>query len=73
MPIGFMLFKGLPLHIQEVTDLLESYPSTVAIIDHFGFFRQGGQDDEAAWQQLLSLARFPQVTLNYLSSKQQDN
>jgi hypothetical protein len=80
MPVGFMLFKGLDLHIrvsikqgspvgrsrstcrrvrvcacvcvcacmclsmhtQEVTALLEAYPETPVVIDHWGFFHQDG-------------------------------
>lgn len=27
------------------------------IVDHFGFFLQGGEVDEDAWQELLALAK----------------
>lgn len=61
MPVGFMLFKGLHLHLPEVTALLEAHPETPAIIDHWGFFHQDGRDVEEAWAQLLALAQYPQV------------
>lgn len=63
MPVGFMLFKGLDLHIREVTALMEAYPETTVVIDHWGFFHQDGQDNEESWRLLLELARFPQVTV----------
>ena len=43
MPVGFMLFKGLNLHLPEVTHLLSTHPLTPAIIDHWGFFHQDGR------------------------------
>jgi predicted TIM-barrel fold metal-dependent hydrolase len=61
MPVGFMLFKGLHLHLPEVTALLDSHPETPAVIDHWGFFHQDGRDVEEAWAQLLALAKYPQV------------
>lgn len=44
-----------------MTALLEAYPETPAIIDHWGFFHQEGRDVEEAWAQLLALAKYPQV------------
>ena len=41
--------------------MIEKYPKTKVIIDHFGFFHQNGEDQEDIWCQLLSLARFQQV------------
>mmetsp|Transcript_1037 Transcript_1037/g.1713 ORF Transcript_1037/g.1713 Transcript_1037/m.1713 type:complete len:305 (+) Transcript_1037:69-983(+) len=61
MPVGFMCFKGLPLHYDDIVTLLEAHPKTKAILDHWGFFLQNGDVDEIAWQQLLSLAKYPQV------------
>lgn len=61
MPVGLMLFKGLHLHLPEVTALLEAHPETPAIVDHWGFFHQDGRDVGEAWAQLLALARYPQV------------
>ena len=62
LPVGFMCFKGLSLHYEDINTLLTAFPRTRAVIDHWGFFRQGDVDDEASWQQLLSLAAFPQVS-----------
>ncbi|CAM9566234.1 unnamed protein product, partial [Sphacelaria rigidula] len=61
MPVGVMCFKGLGLHMQDIEALLKSSPQTKLIVDHFGFFVQGGEVDEAAWEQLLTLAKYPQV------------
>lgn len=61
MPVGVMCFKGLKLHIGDIKALLESSPQTKLIVDHFGFFVQGGQADEAAWQELLGLAKYSQA------------
>lgn len=61
MPVGFMCFKGLPLHYEDIISLLEASPDTKAIIDHWGFFLQNNAVDENSWTLLLSLARYPQV------------
>jgi len=62
MPVGVMCLKGLPQHYSEIVHLLEDYPSTKLIIDHWGFFRQDGKEDDVGWNQLLSLAQYPQVS-----------
>lgn len=61
MPVGFMCFKGLPLHFSDIVKLLKSSPSTKAVIDHWGFFVQDTKVDDDSWEQLLSLASYPQV------------
>ena len=61
LSVGFMCFTGLNNHYDDIIELMENYPKTKVIIDHFGFFHQNGEDQEDIWCQLLSLARFPQV------------
>ena len=65
MPVGFMCFKGLQLHLDDIEGLMISSPKTTVILDHFGFFRQsptpGGVNDEAAWSKLLTLKKYPQL------------
>ena len=70
LPVGVMAFKGLTSFVPSLEQLCKEYPETTLIIDHLGFFRQpaiGGQlgdkasNDEAAWQGLLGLAKYPQV------------
>jgi len=67
MPVGLMLFKGLHLHLPEVTTLLSLppslHPSPPVIIDHWGFFHQEGREVPEAWAALLSLARYPHVSV----------
>ena len=68
--VGIMCFKGLSLHYDDIVKLLQEgnrngnvavETPTQVIIDHFGFFVQGGKVDEQAWNQLLSLAKYPEV------------
>jgi predicted TIM-barrel fold metal-dependent hydrolase len=59
--VGFMCFKGLALHIDEIRHLLEAYPSTKCVIDHMGFFFQNNVSEESHWEALLSLSKYPQV------------
>lgn len=61
LPVAFMCFQGLPLHYTDIVTLLKAYPSTTAIIDHWGFFKQEGKMDENSWKQLISLASYSQV------------
>eukprot|EP00465_Bigelowiella_longifila_P011366 CAMPEP_0185265014 /NCGR_PEP_ID=MMETSP1359-20130426/25982_1 /TAXON_ID=552665 /ORGANISM="Bigelowiella longifila, Strain CCMP242" /LENGTH=331 /DNA_ID=CAMNT_0027854041 /DNA_START=1 /DNA_END=996 /DNA_ORIENTATION=- len=69
MPVGVMCFKGLPQHMPDIKSLLEHSSDTKLIVDHWGFFRQpatGGTDpktsvSEDAWNDLLSLSKYPQV------------
>jgi len=41
MPVGVMCFKGLEFHLDDITNLLESSPTTTMILDHFSFTRFG--------------------------------
>lgn len=62
VPVGFMCFKGLLLHIDEIEELCKQFPATTVLIDHLGFCKpsaDGSRDDD--WGRLLGLARFPQV------------
>jgi len=70
MPVGVMAFGGFPAQLPAIKSLLAHAPSTKLIIDHMAFFRQpatGGllgdaaTNDDAAWDELLSLGTFPQV------------
>lgn len=58
--MGYMAFEGLLRHIEEIETLLELYPETKVIIDHFGFCKCSEPDSES-WKKLLALAKFPQV------------
>lgn len=60
IPVGFMAFQGLLRHIDEITTLLETYPQTRVIIDHFGFCKFN-DTDSSSWKSLLELAKFQQV------------
>lgn len=69
LPVAFMCFQGLNHHYYDILNLIERYPETKVIIDHFGFLVQTspllGADVlefvEDSWQQLLSLAAYRQV------------
>ena len=61
LPVGFMCFKGLSKHAEDIRSLLRLHPTTRVIIDHWGFFLQNGVVDEDSWAALLDLAAFPQV------------
>ena len=61
MPVGFMCFKGLNKHVEEIKNLLECSSETKCIIDHWGFFVQDGKVIEESWTNLLSLAGYDQV------------
>jgi Amidohydrolase len=60
VPVGFMTFKGLLLHISDIRALAADVPDTKVIIDHFGFCKASDPDSEE-WRALLSLAALPQV------------
>lgn len=62
MPVGVMCFQGLPLHYDDILQLLAASPETTLILDHFGFT---GLDDEgnAAFARLLDLAKYPNVVI----------
>lgn len=48
------------LHIEDIEELCEAYPSTKVLMDHFGFCRPSDRGGEP-WKRLLGLARFSQV------------
>ena len=58
--VGFMCFHGLHLHVEEIKDLMEEFPKTKVMMDHFGFTK-GIHDPN--WRALLSLAEYPQVVV----------
>jgi predicted TIM-barrel fold metal-dependent hydrolase len=58
MPVGVMCFQGLPLHFEDILELLKASPDTTLIFDHFGFT---SVDDTAAFDQLLQLANYKNV------------
>lgn len=60
--MGVMCFKGLDLHLDDIKNLLEASPKTTMILDHFGFTSCTEKGD-AAFQDLLELAKYPQVVV----------
>jgi predicted TIM-barrel fold metal-dependent hydrolase len=62
MPVGVMCFQGLQLHYDDIVQLLRSSPQTTMILDHFGFTALSPEGDQA-FQQLLQLAKYPQVVV----------
>jgi predicted TIM-barrel fold metal-dependent hydrolase len=60
MPVGVMCFKGLQLHLDDIIELLKASPETMLILDHFGF-TSFSEEGDAAFQDLLKLAQYPQV------------
>ncbi|XP_057823895.1 uncharacterized protein LOC131036099 isoform X2 [Cryptomeria japonica] len=69
VPVGFMCFKGLLLHILDIEALCSQFPSTTVLIDHFGFCKppMNGLENEA-WSRLLGLSKFPQVYVKVSAS-----
>ncbi|KAJ0038011.1 hypothetical protein Pint_23767 [Pistacia integerrima] len=66
VPVGFMCMKGLNLHISEIEELCNEFPSTTVLLDHLGFCKQPTNDDESlAFSRLLKLSRFPQVYIKF--------
>lgn len=62
VPVGFMCFKGLMLHIDEIEELCKEFPTTKVLIDHLGFCKPPKNvEEEDALKHLLGLSRFPQV------------
>lgn len=67
LPVGVMCFQGLSLHFDDIVRLLEQSPKTTLILDHFGFTSIAKSDEgtkpdaDRAFQQLLSLSKYPQV------------
>uniref|UniRef100_A0A0D6R5H5 Amidohydrolase-related domain-containing protein n=1 Tax=Araucaria cunninghamii TaxID=56994 RepID=A0A0D6R5H5_ARACU len=69
VPIGFMCFKGLLLHIADIEELCTQFPSTTVIIDHFGFCKPPLNElENEAWSRLLGLSKFPQVYVKVSAS-----
>ncbi|CAJ1940444.1 unnamed protein product [Cylindrotheca closterium] len=62
MPVGIMCFRGLQLHLEDIIQLLETCPDTTMILDHFGF-TSFSEDGNAAFQELLKLAKYPQLVV----------
>ncbi|GAX10813.1 hypothetical protein FisN_1Hh355 [Fistulifera solaris] len=58
MPVGIMCFQGLDLHFDDILALLAASSETTLILDHFGFT---ALDSDATFDQLLSLAQYPNV------------
>lgn len=58
MPVGVMCFQGLDIHYDDILTLLEASPGTTLVLDHFGFT---AIDSDATFNQLLSLAKYPNV------------
>ncbi|XP_050205924.1 uncharacterized protein LOC126655707 [Mercurialis annua] len=66
VPVGFMCFKGLDLHIAEIQELCTEFPATVVLLDHFGFCKPPRNDEERhTFSELLKLSRFPQVYIKF--------
>jgi predicted TIM-barrel fold metal-dependent hydrolase len=61
LSVGFMCFKGLHLHIEEIKTLLDNSPQTKVVIDHMGFCYQKNEWNTIAWNSLLDLSHYPQV------------
>lgn len=62
VPVGFMCFKGLLLHIAEIEELCSEYPATTVMMDHFGFCKPPRDQLEInLWKCLLNLSKFPNV------------
>ncbi|KAL3937713.1 MAG: hypothetical protein SGBAC_007240, partial [Bacillariaceae sp.] len=62
MPVGIMCFKGLQLHLDDIIQLLDASPDTTMILDHFGF-TSFSEDGNAAFQDLLKLAKYTQLVV----------
>ncbi|XP_024399518.1 uncharacterized protein [Physcomitrium patens] len=62
VPVGFMCFKGLMLHIDEIEELCREFPTTTVLMDHLGFCKPPLTEEEAdVWNRLLNLSKYPQV------------
>jgi predicted TIM-barrel fold metal-dependent hydrolase len=62
IPVGIMCFQGLRLHYDDILQLLKASPTTVMVLDHFGFTTiQNDNSDDVVFQKLLDLAQYPQV------------
>eukprot|EP00250_Pteridium_aquilinum_P024885 c2975_g1_i1 orf=457-1545(-) len=62
IPVGFMCFKGILLHIEDIEQLCSEFPATRVLIDHLGFCNPPLNDSEMkAWESLLALSKYSQV------------
>ncbi|KAI5069917.1 hypothetical protein GOP47_0014260 [Adiantum capillus-veneris] len=62
IPVGFMCFKGLLLHIDDIEQLCSQFPATQVLLDHLGFCNPPLSDSELkAWESLLALSKYPYV------------
>ncbi|KAG0570907.1 hypothetical protein KC19_6G196300 [Ceratodon purpureus] len=62
VPVGFMCFKGLMLHVDEIEELCREFPRTTVLMDHLGFCKPPLTEEEAeAWNRLLNLSKYSQV------------
>ncbi|KAK6930780.1 Amidohydrolase-related [Dillenia turbinata] len=62
IPVGFMCTKGLGLHLSEIKQLCTEFPSTVVLLDHFGFCKPPlNKEEDEIFSELLKLSRLPQV------------
>ena len=62
VPVGVMCFQGLQLHYDDIVELLNQSPKTELLLDHFAFTSLT-EDGDAAFQKLLKLASYPQVSV----------
>ena len=62
VPVGVMCFKGLGLHMEDILALISESPETVLILDHLGFCALN-EDGDKAFEQLLSLAKYPNANI----------
>lgn len=60
VPVGVMCFKGLGLHYDDILALIAKSPDTVLVLDHMAFCALN-DDGDKAFDQLLSLAKYPNV------------
>ncbi|GAQ86399.1 Amidohydrolase family protein [Klebsormidium nitens] len=61
-PVGFMCFKGLHLHIDDIEALCRDFPETKVLLDHFAFTNpQRSEQETTMWDRLLTLSQYPQV------------
>merc|ERR1719199_679187 len=56
-----MCFTGLEPYLADIETLLKEHPNTKCVIDHMGFMFQDDRSEDASWERLYSLAKYPQV------------
>lgn len=57
---GLGLSSGLLLHIEDIRQLAKAHPKVPIVLDHAAFVKSKSPGSDE-WQELLSLATFPQV------------